>query len=76
MAYACSRFNDGHRGIHHNVLDQRAPAARDNDIQQSIQLQHFIHGGTVRIFDQLQRLAWNSRFGKCPVQHLDNFAVG
>ncbi|MNW62400.1 hypothetical protein D3C74_405270 [compost metagenome] len=54
MAYACSCFNHRHGSIEDDILDQSAASARDDDVEEAIQLQHLIYRGAVRIFNQLQ----------------------
>ena len=55
MADACTGLDHRYGGVLHDVLNQGSAAARDDDVEQTVQLQHFIHRRAVRVFDELQR---------------------
>ena len=53
-----------------------APAAWNDDVQQSVQLEHLIYGSTICIFNQLQSISRHVCRCECLMQHLHNFTIG
>ncbi|MPM53526.1 hypothetical protein SDC9_100294 [bioreactor metagenome] len=62
MANANAGFNDGDRGVFYNALNQSGAPARNQHVDEPVELHQFVGGGSIRIPQQLNGTSGNAAF--------------